>query len=73
MSEIEVWIAMSETGDYDVGCTEDEAMERWDEKCGGSVARRMVRLIVRMSPPDVPSVDVNVADDAGQTVSVKAN
>jgi hypothetical protein len=72
MPEIEVWIAMNEAGDYEVGRDEDSAIERWDENCGG-IARRMVQLRVTMSPPDVPSVDVNVADDAGQTVTVKAD
>jgi hypothetical protein len=70
MAEIEIWIAMNETGDYEVGRDEDAAIERWDENCGG-IARRLVQLRVTMSAPDVPSVDVSVPDDAGQTVVVK--
>jgi hypothetical protein len=50
MAEVEVWIAMNEAGDYEVGCNEDDAIERWDEKCSG-VARRLVRLRVTMSAP----------------------
>lgn len=72
MAEIEVWIAMNEAGDYEIGCDEDGAIERWDEKCGG-IARRLVQLRVTMSAPDVPSVDLIVPDDAGQTVTVKVD
>jgi hypothetical protein len=63
---------MNEAGEYEVGCDEDSAIDRWDE-IGGGVARRLVRLRVSMSPPDVPSVDVSVPDDAGQTVTVKVD
>jgi hypothetical protein len=72
MPEIEVWIAMNETGDYEVGSDEDSAIERWDENCGG-ISRRLVRLYVTISPPDVPSVDVNVPDDAVHTVTTKVD
>jgi len=72
MAEIEVWIAMNEAGDYEVGCDEDSAIERWDETCPG-IARRVVQLRVTMSAPDVPPIDVNVPDDAGQTVTVKVD
>jgi len=72
MPEIDVWIAMNETGSYEVGNDEDSATERWVEHCGGK-ARRMVHLRVTMSEPDVPMLDVSVPDEAGQTVVVKVD
>jgi hypothetical protein len=53
-NEIEVWIAMNEAGEYDVGCDEDDAIDRWNDKCPG-ISRRLVRLRVTMSAPDVTS------------------
>jgi hypothetical protein len=71
-SEIEVWIAMDEGGDYEVGCEEDSATERLEEK-GAGISRRMVQLRVTMAPPEVVSVDVSIPDEVGQTVTVKTD
>ncbi len=49
---IEVWIAMNESGEYEVGPDEDAAIERFDDSIGGSM-RRLVRLKVAMTPPAV--------------------
>ena len=69
---IEVWIAMNESGEYEVGPDEDVAIERFDESIGGSM-RRLVRLKVVMAPPDVTEVNVTVPDEAGQTVKVETD
>jgi hypothetical protein len=67
---IEVWIAMNESGEYEVGPDEDAAIERFDDSIGGSM-RRLVRLKVAMTPPAVTEVDVSVPDEAGQTINVE--
>lgn len=66
---IEVWIAMNESGEYEVAADEDDAIERLDQKHGFQL-RRLVRLKVVMSPPEVTELDVVVPDEAGQTVKV---
>jgi hypothetical protein len=68
--EIEVWVVMDKLGNYEVGCEQEDAMERLDEK-GGSAVRRFVRIVVTMAPPDTPTAVVEVPDDAGQTFSAK--
>jgi len=70
--EIEVWIAMNEAGDYEVGCDEHSAIDRL-EGDGGGVSRRLVQLRVTMSAPAVMSADVTVPEEAGQTITVKVD
>jgi hypothetical protein len=67
---IEVWIAINESDEYEVGPDEDSAIERFDDSVGGSM-RRLVRLKVTLSAPVVTEVDVAVPDEAGQTVKVE--
>jgi hypothetical protein len=67
---IEVWIAMNESGEYEVGSDEDVAVERFDESIGGQM-RRLVRLKVVMAPPEVTEVDVTVPKEVGQIVKVE--
>lgn len=67
-----VCIAMNEDADYDVGATEDEATERLSENIGGRLGR-VVRLVVRMTPPKTEDVgEFMVADTAGETVTFEA-
>jgi hypothetical protein len=67
---IEVWIAMNESGEYEVGPDGDTAIERFDDTIGGSM-RRLVRLKVMMAPPEVTEVDVAVPYEVGQTIQVE--
>lgn len=80
MPSVEIWIAMSEDGDYEVATENDTAIERLIDGSGdlaGTVCR-VVKLNVTMSLPHVPdddesdrpAVDVAVAvpDGAGRIV-----
>ncbi len=67
---IEVWIAMNESGDYEVGRDEDSAVDRLDVETGCK-SRRTVMLRVMMSVPVATEADVVVPDEAGQTVKVE--
>jgi hypothetical protein len=69
-NEVEVWIAMNEAGDYEVGRDEDAAIDRLEET-GGGISRRLVRLRVTMAAPVVSSADVSVPDEAGQVVKAE--
>jgi hypothetical protein len=69
--KIEVWIAMNEDGDYVVGTDENEASERFDEQIGG-FARRVAKLNVKMAPPVIEEIEVDIPDTAGETIEVAA-
>jgi hypothetical protein len=67
-----VYIAMNEDADYEVGATEDEATERLSDNVGGRLGR-VVRLVVRMSPPKAEDAgEVTIADTAGERVRFEA-
>jgi hypothetical protein len=67
-----VYIAMNEDADYEVGATEDEATERLSDNVGGRLGR-VVRITVRMSPPQAEDAgEVTIADTAGETVTFEA-
>jgi hypothetical protein len=69
---IEVWIAMDESGEYEVGCDDSSAIDRLKEQTGSELLR-LVRLKITMSPPSVEELDVAVPDEAGQTIKVKTD
>ena len=60
---IEVWIVMNEDGDYEVGKDVDDAAEQFDDNLTGSL-RRIVKINVNMTPPQVREANVAVPDDA---------
>jgi hypothetical protein len=67
-----VYVAMNEDADYEVGTTEDEATERLSDNIGGRLGR-VVRLVVRMSPPKAEDAgEVTITDTAGETVAFEA-
>jgi hypothetical protein len=67
-----VYIAMNEDADYEVGASEDEATDRLSESIGGRLGR-VVRLVVRMSPPKAEDAGgVTIPDMAGETVTCGA-
>jgi hypothetical protein len=67
----EIYIAMNEEGEFEVGTSEEEAGERLVDTYGGCMSR-IVKLPLLMTPPrtmEAPGVDI--ADDAGTTVAVE--
>ena len=73
MKEIEVFIAMNEDGDYEVGTEAELARDLLSENAGG-YACRIVKLVVQMSPPayEEPAAAITIADTAGETVILEA-
>jgi len=51
MHEIEVWVMIDSDGDYAVAKTEDDACELFESDTGGSGARRLVKLTVKVPLP----------------------
>lgn len=69
--EFELFIAMNEDGDRVVTEEESEALNKLAEECGGYCAR-VVKIKVKMAPPVITEVAVDVPDDAGETTEFEA-
>jgi hypothetical protein len=67
----EIYLAMNEDGDWIVTADESEALEKLAEDCGGYHART-VKLTMKMAPPVMTKVAIEVPDEAGQTVEFEA-
>lgn len=82
MPTIEVWVALSEDGGYEVATDEDIALDRLKNGSAedlGGMACRIVRLNVTMSEPCYrddndetdKAVDVTIPDDAGRIAELE--
>ena len=69
---LEIWIAMDETGSWEIAKDEHDVFEALDQNSGG-LARRLVRLRVTMRAPVVTDVDVAAPDEVGRTGSVETD
>ena len=52
---IEIWVTLDANGDYACGVSDDDCDEKYAENIGGTVARRMVKVVLTMPIP-VPVV-----------------
>ena len=71
MIQADIYIAMNEEGEYEVGTSEEEAGERLVD-CHGGYMSRIVRLPVRMAPPkamEAPAFDI--PDETGMTIAIE--
>jgi hypothetical protein len=66
----EMWIAMMEDGDWVVATDESEALSKLAEDVGGYTAR-VVKVTVKMAPPIIPEVEVEVPEEAGTTSEIE--
>lgn len=67
----EIYLAINEDGDYEVGDIDETAVDRLGENYGG-YARRFVKIVVKITPPTIAEAEVDVPDDAGETVKIEA-
>jgi hypothetical protein len=70
--EIEVFVAMNEDGDYEVGIDQNDAVERLDKNVGGEM-RRIAKLTVYMAAPTAAKTDVVVPDEDDRDDKVRAS
>lgn len=68
--ECEIWIAMNEEGGWIVCKDESDALQMLNEDEGGWHAR-VVKLTVKMTPPQAQEITVTVPDTAGETATVE--
>jgi hypothetical protein len=69
---IDVWIAMDESGEYEVGCDDSSAIDRLREQTGSDLFR-LVRLKVTMSRPSIEELAVAVPDEVGQAIKIETD
>jgi hypothetical protein len=67
----ELYIAMNEDGGWIVTADESEAMYRLNEEEGGYQCR-IIKIVVKMTPPVIPAALVDVPDSSGTTVETEA-
>ena len=68
----EIFLLLDSDNELEVGTSESEVRERFDENIGGHAAKRLVKLNVTLSLPELIEVDVTVPDDPDQTVTAQA-
>ena len=68
--ECEIWLAMNEDGDWIVTCDEADALNELGAQQGGNIGR-VVKLVVKMTPPQAQEITVTVPDTAGETATVE--
>lgn len=77
MLEVEVWVKVNASGEYEVGCDEDEARERFNGAgCDEGEPARLVRMVVKVPAPKPIAVTVEIEDaetDAERTATVTAS
>jgi hypothetical protein len=71
MKTIELFVAINEDSGWVVCTDESEALEKLAEDEGGYHAR-VVKLIVKMSPPIMTEAEITVPDEAGRNVQVES-
>jgi len=66
----EIYIAMNEGGDYEVGTTSEEVSERLMDQAGGEMCR-IVKITLRMAPPQVMETEFDVPEETGKIQKVE--
>jgi hypothetical protein len=71
LKEIEIFVAMNEDGDYEAAAEAEVAHDSLRDNSGGH-ACRIVKLIVKMSPPayEEPPAVIEIPESAGATVEM---
>lgn len=65
MTEIEIWTVIDGEGQAEVGMSEDDCLERYDNEIGGSLARRVVKMMLMIQPPKAIEVSGAIPDEGG--------
>jgi hypothetical protein len=70
MKTCEIYLAMNEDGDWIVETDESDALSKLADDVGGYHGR-VVKIIVKMSPPVMTEAEVTVPDEAGEIVEAE--
>lgn len=70
MIECEIYLAMNEDGGWIVTEDEADALNELGAQQGNNIGR-VVKLVVKMTPPQAQEIIVQVPDTAGETATVE--
>jgi hypothetical protein len=72
IKECEVWVMVDSDGDYACCICSDGAEEKYDSEIGGSKPRRMVKVVLSVPLPSVPTLigAVPAEGEAGLSLAV---
>lgn len=71
MHTCEIFIAINNDGGWIVTTEEAEALEKLGDDEGLGRRARVVKLSVKLAPPALTEVTIEVPDEAGQTVETE--
>lgn len=65
---VEVYVVIDSVGDYTVGVDRDSALETYAEDIGSTDALRVLKLTLKVTPPDQEELEpIDVPDNVGTT------
>ena len=67
----EIFLVVDEGGDYAVAPDQGEAEEAYCEQISGSGPLRIVKITVKVTPPQVAETEIDIPDEAGEIKQVK--
>jgi hypothetical protein len=74
VAEIEIYLVVDTSGDYEVGVNEDDATERFGENIAGDAIRHMIKMTITVPLPR--TIEVSAAlperEDGGYGLEIKS-
>jgi hypothetical protein len=67
---VEVWLAVDENGDYEVGTTRDESLEKFADNIGTTGPLAVTCLTVNLCLPEERTAVVTLSDDVASEIIV---
>lgn len=70
--EIEVWVMVNESGEWEVGTSVDEVGERFSANCSTNESSRVVCLKLKVPAPVVLTLTGEVPEELNGTIALTA-
>lgn len=70
--EVEIWVIVNESGEWEVGTGEDEAVERFNANCSADENRRRVCLKLQVPVPETVTLTGAVPGGADGEIALVA-
>jgi len=68
MQDVEVFVMVNGDGEYEVGTSDTEAQERFEENCTTEGGRRLIKITLKVPLPEVVEIEGEVPDTEGTPV-----
>lgn len=67
LHEVEIWVCVDTSGDYELGKNVEQASERYNEDIGGYVAEcRLVKVVLQVEVPEPTELTAVVPANQGK-------